>query len=56
MLRFFRRQRPAPPQPVSTERLMAAYWGYKPHEWERLPEKVRADKRNNVTYAPNFKP
>jgi len=57
MLRFFRRQRPAPPTPLSaSERLIAAYWGYTEPGWLNLTEKSRADKRLNLVHAPNFKP
>ena len=57
MIRWFRRQRPAPPVdtrlPLS-EALTASAWGISEHEWRRLPETARQHARANITKAPHF--
>lgn len=55
LLRWFRRTRPTPPEPLdSRERVVAAYWGYSPEAWDRLSDARRAYCRANVTQADRF--
>ena len=56
MIRWFRRQRPAPTDNRLTlsEALTASAWGISEHEWRRLTDKARAHARANITNAPHF--
>ena len=56
MLRFFRRQRPAPTDNrlSLSEALTASAWGITEYEWLRLTDQARAHARANITNAPYF--
>lgn len=57
MIRFFRRNRPAPPAPARldpSEARIASAWGINEHEWRRLSDAARAHARANLTKAPRF--
>ena len=57
MLRFFRRQRPAPqPRLTVSEALTASAWGLDESGWLRAADKDRGHMRDNLVHAPNFKP
>lgn len=56
MIRFFRRQRPAPADnrlPLA-EALVASAWDIDEHEWRRLPDRARQHARDNITHAPRY--
>ena len=56
MLRFFRKQRPAPADnrlPLDEARTASA-WGISEYEWRRLTPAARAHARLNITKAPHF--
>lgn len=52
MIRVFKRRRPQPePAQTSTsDRLVAAYNGYTPEQWEALPELARKEAREHVAW------
>jgi len=48
---FFRHKKQAPSVSVDpADRLIAAYAGFTPNEWAALPELVRRDHREHVTW------
>jgi hypothetical protein len=56
VIRFFRRQRPAPPPPRLTpdEAITASAWGYTEQGWLNLTPQDRAKARTDLTKAPRF--
>jgi hypothetical protein len=59
MIAAFKNRRPVhAPAPAKTSRediQFAYYWGLTLTEWEALPSLVKADKREDVVHAPNFR-
>lgn len=51
-MRGWRRSKPAPAEPLIApgDRLIAAYSGFTPEQWAQLPELVKRDHREHITW------